>query len=92
MTLDAALVAYTSAPARLAGEGLGRGVLAPGEPADLVVWDRDLHQVPLAPPGVLAHARPRWTMLAGEIVYDSEREPSAAGAGTRAAAPRGAGA
>jgi hypothetical protein len=82
--LDAALVAYTSAPARLAGGGLGRGVLEPGEPADLVVWDRDLHRVP---PAALGEARPRWTVLAGEIVYDSEREPSAAPAAGGAAAP-----
>jgi predicted amidohydrolase YtcJ len=82
--LDAALVACTSAPARLAGHGLGRGVLVPGEPADLVIWDRDLHR---APPADLARARPRWTVLAGEIVYDSEREPPEPAAGRHAAVP-----
>jgi predicted amidohydrolase YtcJ len=71
--LDAALRAYTSGPARLAAGGLGRGVLEPGEPADLVVWDRDLHG---EAPGALAAARPRWTVLAGEIVYESAREPA----------------
>jgi hypothetical protein len=88
LPLDAALVAYTSAPARLAGGQLGRGVLEPGEPADLVAWDRDLHR---AAPGSLAEARPRWTMLAGEIVYDSEREGPAGGAPPRATVPREAG-
>ncbi len=85
VTLDAALVAYTAAPAWLAGGGLGRGVLAPGEPADLVVWDRDLHR---CTPAALGEARPRWTVLAGEIVYDWEHRVVAAPApGARAAPP-----
>jgi len=71
ITLDQALVAYTAAAARLAGGTLGRGLVEPGEPADLVVWDRELHT---ATPGELAEARPRWTVLAGEIVYDSGQE------------------
>ena len=68
ISLDAALAAYTSGAARLAGGGLGRGVLEAGAPADLVVWDRDLHA---ASPRELATAKPRWTVLAGEIVYES---------------------
>ncbi len=68
ISLDAALTAYTSGAARLAAGGLGRGVLEPGEVADLVVWDRDLHATD---PEALAAAGPRWTVLAGEIVYDS---------------------
>ncbi len=66
--LDLALHAYTAGAARLAAGRLGRGTLEPGEPADLVVWDRDLHRTK---PGDLAGARPRVTVLAGEIVYDS---------------------
>ena len=66
--LDAALLAYTRVPAVLAGGGLGPGTLEPGAPADLVVWDQDLHA---ATPAMLAGARPRITALAGEIVYDS---------------------
>ncbi len=66
--LDAALQAYTSGSARLAAGRLGRGTLEPGEPADVVVWDRDLHR---AEPADLGGARPRLTVLAGEIVYDS---------------------
>jgi predicted amidohydrolase YtcJ len=65
--LDAALHAYTAGAARLAGGFLGRGTLTVGEPADLVVWDRDLHATA---PAALAEARPRLTVLAGEIVYD----------------------
>ena len=94
--LDAALAGYTRVPAVLAGGGLGCGRLEPGAPADLVVWDRDLHA---ATPDALALARPRLTALAGEIVYDSRsgtvaghvvpgaREPAAA----RAPASRRAG-
>ncbi len=68
IALDDALHAYTAGAARLAGGGLGGSVLEPGAPADLVLWDRDLHS---AGPGGLADARPRFTVLAGEIVYDS---------------------
>jgi len=80
--LDAALVAYTSGPATLAGGLLGPGTLERDAPADLVVWDRDLHSTP---PESLAGVRPRWTALAGEIVYDSRRD-SRAGPGNEAAA------
>lgn len=73
--LDAALHAYTAGAARLAGGRLGGGTLAAGEAADLVAWDRDLHAAVPAllagDPAALAAARPRWTVLAGEIVYDS---------------------
>jgi len=69
--LDAALAAYTSGAARLAGGHLGHGRVEVGAPADLVVWDRDLHA---ASSGALAAARPRWTVLAGEIVYESGQE------------------
>jgi predicted amidohydrolase YtcJ len=67
-TLDEALTGYTEAAHALAAGGLGSGRLVPGAPADLVVWDRDLH---MADPERLAEARPRLTALAGEIVYDS---------------------
>lgn len=70
ITLDDALRAYTSGAAALAGFAFGHGTLQPGEPADLVAWDRDLHAC--APPA-LADARPRFTALAGEIVYESPR-------------------
>ena len=68
LTLDEALLAYTASACALAGGGLGSGRLEPGAAADLVVWDRDLHE---AGPRQLAEARPRLTALAGEIVYDS---------------------
>jgi predicted amidohydrolase YtcJ len=76
--LDAVLSAYTRAPAGLAGGRLGPGRLEVGAPADLVVWDRDLHA---AAPTTLAEARPRLTALAGEIVYDSKPEAAGRGAG-----------
>jgi predicted amidohydrolase YtcJ len=76
ISLDAALTAYTSVAARLAAGGLGHGAVQVGEPADLVVWDRDLHE---ASAEGLAAARPRWTVLAGEIVYDSGQDRTHAG-------------
>jgi predicted amidohydrolase YtcJ len=68
LTLEEALTGYTEAAHALAAGGLGSGRLAPGAPADFVVWDRDLFT---ADPARLADARPRVTALAGEIVYDS---------------------
>lgn len=68
LTLDEALVAYTRGAALAAGERFGPGTLTPGAPADLVVWDRDLHEADLA---ALAAAAPRLTTLAGRIVYES---------------------
>jgi predicted amidohydrolase YtcJ len=68
VTPDEALQAYTESACALAAGSLGNGRLEPGAPADLVVWDRDLHA---AGPAELAEARPRLTALAGEIVYDS---------------------
>ncbi len=93
IALDAALAAYTHVPAGLAGGHLGPGTLEVGAPADLVVWDRDLHATPS---GRLAEVRPRLTALAGEIVYDSRLEETGRGAGgarrpgaARGLAPRG---
>jgi len=78
LTLDEALIAYTSGAATTAGGLLGPGTLDVGAPADLVLWDRDLHA---ASRESLAEARPRLTTLAGEIVYESPggaRDPRAA--------------
>lgn len=78
ITLDQALDACTGGAARLAGaERLGR--IAPGAAADLVAWDADLHALP---PARLHEVAPRWTVLAGEVVYrrglEAAREPAAA--------------
>ncbi|MEQ1833981.1 MAG: amidohydrolase [Candidatus Eisenbacteria bacterium] len=82
VSLDVALAAYTSGAAALAAGRLGSGRLAVGEPGDVVVWDRDLHRVA---GHELAAARPRWTALAGQIVYDSHLDPDAGSpAGTAA--------
>jgi len=79
VSLDVALRAYTESAAALAAGRLGCGRLEPGAPADLVVWDRDLHAAGAAE---LAQARPRFTALAGQIVYDS-RSGAGAGGNTR---------
>jgi hypothetical protein len=76
VTLDEALRAYTGSAHALAAGGLGSGRLEAGAPADLVVWDRDLHR---ADPRELARARPRLTALAGEIVYDSRFDARTSG-------------
>jgi hypothetical protein len=68
VTLDAALTAYTSAPARLAGSWPRLGRLGPGATADLVVWNEDLHGLP---PASLRGATPRLTLLEGEVVHES---------------------
>ncbi len=64
--LDPALRAYTSGGAALAGRSAALGRIAPGCPADLVVWDADLHRLP---PSMLHNVRPTCTLLAGEAVY-----------------------
>ncbi len=84
LTLDEALAAYTEGAAELAGFAGRLGTLEPGAEGDLVVWDRDLHAVPA---DALAAVRPRVTVLASEIVYDSR--PAGAETGVAAAgAPR----
>jgi hypothetical protein len=62
---EAALAAWTTTPAWLAGEEDLRGRLAPGLAADLVVLDRD----PLASEEDLREARVLATMLDGEWVH-----------------------
>ncbi|MCE9628275.1 MAG: amidohydrolase, partial [Candidatus Eisenbacteria bacterium] len=81
VTLDDALRGYTSGAAAAAGGRLGPGTLTEGAPADLVVWDRDLHGTPVS---TLARVRVRFTALAGEIVYDSCPEPGIHPAAVRA--------
>lgn len=66
--LDAALAAFTAAPAAIAGAGALVGTLEPGAPADLVAWDRDLFAGEAV---ALGAARPALTVLGGEIVYES---------------------
>lgn len=71
--LDAALMAYTSGPARLAGTWPRLGRIAPGALADLAVWSEDLHRLP---PERLAEARVRATVLDGAVVYERAAEPA----------------
>lgn len=66
ITLDAALTAYTEIPARIAGWWPEVGTLDVGSCADLVIWDRDLHD---ADRDASARAKPRLTVLGGIVVH-----------------------
>jgi len=77
VSLDAALLGYTRGAALAAGTLPEQGTLAPGSVGDLVVWDRDLHA---GSPDDLLTARPRCTVLAGGIVYQSPVSVARAGA------------
>ena len=69
ITLDEALAAYTEGPARLDGSWPERGRIAPGAIADLVVWGADLHALDA---DRLRDARPRLTLVGGDVVYGDE--------------------
>ncbi len=84
ITLDEALSAYTEGAAGLAANRLGPGLLAPGAPADLVVWDADLHALP---PSRLHSAGARLTVQAGQVVFDAESAPRGSAAGMLEVAP-----
>jgi hypothetical protein len=76
VTLDAALSAYTSVPARLAGSWPRLGRLASRATADLVVWSDDLHRLP---PDAIRDAFPRLTVIQGEIVHEASSDHSRPG-------------
>lgn len=68
MTFEAALAAYTLAPALASGTSRHRGRLAPAYDADFVAWEID----PLAERGdarAVLTARPRLTVVDGRIVW-----------------------
>jgi predicted amidohydrolase YtcJ len=74
--LDAALAAYTSGAARLAGSVSG-GRLAPGALGDLAIWSSDLQRLPADD---LAHASVRATVIDGAVVFDRTAESAPAAA------------
>ncbi len=76
VSLDQALAAYSSAPARLAGTWPRLGRLGAGAAADLVVWDADLHRLP---PPALREAHPVFTVLGGEVVFEAAGSPRDSG-------------
>ena len=71
LTRAEALAAFTAAPARVAGHGDRRGILAPGYAADLAIWDRDLFEVPER---ALLDAEVWTTMVDGKVGW---RHPGA---------------
>lgn len=80
LSLDEALTCYTSVPARLAGDDPARGTLRPGAPAELVVWNADLHALD---PMDLGSAAPALTMLDGEVVHRAPPGTSRSGGAHR---------
>jgi predicted amidohydrolase YtcJ len=68
VSLDAALTAYTEGPARAAGLWPRAGRIAPGLPADLVLWEADLHALETSR---LATVRPSITVQDGIVVHES---------------------
>jgi predicted amidohydrolase YtcJ len=66
ITLDQALTAHIEGGARLAGAWPRLGSLRAGSIADLVIWDRDLHQIPASR---LREARPSCTLTDGIVVH-----------------------
>lgn len=82
VSLDEALSAYTAGPARLEGRWPRGGRLASGAHGDVVIWEDDLHALPVAE---LARARPHATLCEGRVVFERLGDSSsAAGAGRRA--------
>jgi predicted amidohydrolase YtcJ len=74
LSLHEALAAYTTGAARAAGEA-GRGRLAAGAAADLVLWSTDLFSTPA---DRLPAARADVTVLAGDVVCERAGAEAAA--------------
>ncbi|HET9326894.1 MAG TPA: amidohydrolase [Candidatus Eisenbacteria bacterium] len=79
ISLDDALTAYTSAPARLASAP-NRGSLAIGSIADLVIWSADLHRTP---PSDLHRIVPAFTLLDGVVRFERAGSGEGVAAGGR---------
>ena len=70
MTRGEALAAYTTGPAYASFQDADRGVLRPGQWADLTIVDRDVVDGPATD---LIEAQVLATVAAGEVVYDRLR-------------------
>ena len=69
MTLEEAVMAYTSGSAYAELEEHRKGTLAPGRFADLAVLSQDIFSV--VPPEAMVETTSELTMVGGEIVWDS---------------------
>ncbi|XXY55264.1 amidohydrolase family protein [Sorangium sp. So ce269] len=69
LTLEEAVMAYTSGSAYAELEEHRKGTLAPGRFADLAVLSQDIFSV--VPPVAMVEATSELTMVGGEIVWDS---------------------
>ena len=69
VSLEQALVAYTSASAYLLHDELSRGSLVPGKMADLVVLDHDLFETP---PLQIHSVQVDMTIVGGEVIFERD--------------------
>jgi predicted amidohydrolase YtcJ len=71
LTIEEAIDAYTRAPAWASFEEDQKGTITPGKLADLAVFDSDLVAAGRSDPRSLLHARVRYTVVGGELVYQA---------------------
>ncbi len=72
ITVEDALRAYTAGGAFASFEEAGKGVLAPGKLADLVMIDRDLTRIPSVE---IRNAHVVMTVVGGRIIYERPKQP-----------------
>ncbi len=70
LSIEEAIEAYTKGPAWASFEEDVKGTLAPGQLADIAVFDTDLVQAGHAGPARLLKARVLYTIAGGRVVYE----------------------
>jgi predicted amidohydrolase YtcJ len=73
LTIEEAIEAYTKGPAWASFEESIKGTLAPGQLADLAVFDTNLVDAGRTNPSALLTAKVLYTIVGGKIVYQSSR-------------------
>jgi hypothetical protein len=79
LTIEEAIEAYTQGPAWAAFEEGVKGTLAAGKLADIAVFDRNLIEVGRTRPAELLKAKVRYTIVGGNVVYESELQTRRSG-------------
>jgi predicted amidohydrolase YtcJ len=75
LSIEEAMEASTRAPAWAAFEEKDKGMVAPGQLADLVVFDVNLVEAGRTRPSELLKAKVRLTVVGGEVVYERGAGP-----------------